>query len=146
MKKLISILLVFMLICSMVIPTACAEIEFSSHASEYFSSYGTTLSNEGNSLIKIVFTVEGTEICDELGVATFSVQKYHEDTGIWEDVTGLVSGQTREDVLTYTFSKYFQGVEDEIYRVQVTFISVIDGEVETKAYTSGAIMAKRQAD
>ena len=144
MKRMISIILVALLMLGCMAP-AYAELEISPYYSEYFSSYGTVLSNVGNCIIKIVFAADGTEICDEIGVATFQVQRYDEN-GNWEDVTGMVVGETGENVVSYTFSKYFQGVLGERYRVQVTFVSYIDGSAEYKTYTSGVITAKQNRD
>ena len=144
MKKVVSIFLAALLMTSLMLVPAYAELDVGLYNSDYFSSYGTTLSNVGNCIIKIVFAADGTEICDEIGVATFEVQKYT-GTG-WENVTGMVIGETGENVVSYTFSKYFQGVLGERYRVQVTFMSSIDGSTEFKTYTSGVITAKQNRD
>ena len=58
----------------------------------------------------------------------------------------MVIGETGENVVSYTFSKYFQGVLGERYRVQVVFVSIIDGSAEYKTYTSGVITAKQNRD
>ena len=145
MKKVVSIFLAALLMTSLMLVPAYAELDVGLYNSDYFSSYGTVLSNVGNCIIKIVFAADGTEICDEIGVATFQVQRYDEN-GNWEDVTGMVVGETGENVVSYTFSKYFQGVLGERYRVQVTFVSYIDGSAEYKTYTSGVITAKQNRD
>jgi len=85
-----------------------------------------------------VFSCGGTGVCDSLGVATYVVEK-QEDDGDWVDVTNLLSGKTTSGASSYTFSKYFNGVEGETYRVQCTFISIIGNGSETKPYTSGSI-------
>lgn len=141
MKRFVSLAFAVMLIFACTVG-AYAESELVLYNSDYFSGYGVTLSNQGSAMIKIVFSADGAEICDEIGVATFEVEKYDEGTG-WTNVSGLINGQTGSNTLSYTFSKYFQGVEDERYRVQVTFVSTIDGHSEFKTHTSGVITASR---
>jgi hypothetical protein len=99
------------------------------------------MSAPGNGRIGITFRAVGTDICNQIGVANYSVQKLHED-GHWEAVSGLLSGQTGTNVASYTFGRYFQGVAGETYRIQVTFVCVIGTGMEHKSYTSGRITAK----
>lgn len=141
MKRIALLLLSLVLLFSFTAVSACAEEAIQPRDSAYFDSYGTTMSRQGNGTLKITFSTVGTGVCSQLGVATYSVQKQFED-GRWEDVTGLLSGQTGSGVVSYTFSRYFYGVAGETYRVQVTFISAINGGLETKSYTSGKITAK----
>ena len=142
MKRFVSLAFAVMLIFACTVG-AYAESELVLYSSDYFSGYGVTLSNQGSAMIKIVFSADGAEICDEIGVATFEIEKYNEDNGAWENVSGLINGQTGSNTLSYTFSRYFQGVEDERYRVQVTFVSIIDNSAEYKTHTSGVITASR---
>ena len=137
MKNALSIALVLALLCSCMFSYALAE----TRASNYFSSYGTTMSAPGNGLIAITFKAVGTGLCNQIGVATYTVQKKN-DAGNWEDVSGLLSGQTGSNVASYTFGRYFQGVAGETYRVKVTFMCIIGTGYETKSYTSGRITAK----
>ena len=137
MKNVVSILLILTLLCSCIFSAALAE----TRASNYFSSYGTTMSAPGNGGIAITFRAVGTDICNQIGVASYHVQKQLDDGG-WEDVSGLLSGQTGTNVASYTFGRYFQGVAGETYRIQVTFICCINNGVEHKSYTSGRITAK----
>ena len=141
MKKFVSMVLAVMLLFVCTVSTY-AESELIPYNSDYFANYGVSLSNEGSAMIKIVFSADGAEICDEIGVATFLVERYDEN-GNWENVSGLINGQTGSNTLSYTFSKYFQGVEGERYRVQVTFVYIIDGHSEFKTHTSGVITASR---
>ena len=141
MKKFVSMVLAVMLLFVCTVSTY-AESELIPYNSDYFANYGVSLSNEGSAMIKIVFSADGAEICDEIGVATFLVERYDEN-GNWENVSGLINGQTGSNTLSYTFSKYFQGVEGERYRVQVTFVSIIDNSAEYKTHTSGVITASR---
>jgi len=141
MKRLLSLTLVILMAFPCMALAAQPE-EIAPYASNYFTSYGTSLGNQGNGVILITFSTTGTGICDTIGVANFWVER-RDDNGNWENVTGVVPGQTASGVVTYTFSKYFQGVPGETYRVQVVFISLRNGGGETKSYTSATIKARR---
>ena len=140
MTKFVSVILLVALLCSCTMVYANAE-ESNIRASDYFTSYGTSTSAVGGGRIAITFRAVGTDICNQIGVASYSVQKLHDD-GHWEAVTGLLSGQTGTNVASYTFGRYFQGVAGETYRIQVTFLCTINNSTETKSYTSGRITAK----
>lgn len=137
MKKVLSLMLIFTLLCPCLFAYALAE----NRASNYFSSYGTSLSAPGGGRIGITFKAVGTDICNQIGVANYMVQKKN-DAGNWEDVSGLLSGQTGSNVASYTFGRYFQGVAGETYRVKVTFLCTINNSTETKSYTSGTVTAR----
>ena len=137
MKKALSIVLILTILCSCVFSYALAE----TRASNYFTSYGTTMSAPGNGRIGITFKAVGTGICNQIGVATYQVQKLNDD-GDWVFVSSLLSGQTGTNVASYTFGRYFQGVAGETYRIQVSFLCVINNTSEIKSYTSGRITAK----
>ena len=137
MKNALSIALILTILCSCIFSFALAE----TRASNYFTSYGTTMSAPGNGLIGITFRAVGTDICNQIGVASYHVEKQLDD-GRWESVSGLLSGQTGTNVASYTFGRYFQGVAGETYRIQVTFVCCIGTGMEHKSYTSGRITAK----
>lgn len=137
MKKVFSIVLVLTLLCSCVFSSALAE----TRASNYFASYGTSMSAPGGGRIAVTFRAVGTGICNQIGVASYHVQRLN-DNGYWEDVSGLLSGQTGSNVASYSFGRYFQGVAGETYRVVVTFYCAIGDGCEHKAYTSGRVTAK----
>ena len=137
MKNVLSIMLILTLLCSCVFSYAIAE----TRASNYFTSYGTSMSAPGNGLIGITFRAVGTDICNQIGVASYHVDRLDEN-GNWVNVSGLLSGQTGTNVASYTFGRYFQGVAGETYRIQVTFLCTINNGTETKSYTSGRITAK----
>ena len=137
MKKALSIVLVLTLLCSCMFSSALAE----NRASNYFASYGTSMSAPGGGLIGVTFKAVGTTICNQIGVANYHVQWLNDD-GQWVDVSGLLSGQTGSNVASYSFGRYFQGVAGETYRVVVTFVCVIDNSMESKAYTSGRVTAR----
>ena len=137
MKKALCLVLAFTLLCSCVFSSALAE----SRASNYFASYGTSMSAPGGGRIAVTFRAVGTGICNQIGVANYSVERLDDD-GNWERVSGLLSGQTGSNVASYSFGRYFQGVAGETYRVVVTFVCVIGDGMEHKAYTSGRVTAK----
>ena len=99
------------------------------------------MSAVGSGRIAITFRAVGTDICNQIGVASYTVQRL-EDNGNWTAVSGLLSGQTGTNVASYTFGRYFQGVAGETYRIQVSFLCVINNTSEIKSYTSGRITAK----
>lgn len=137
MKNVLSLVLILTILCSCVFSYALAE----TRASNYFTSYGTTMSAPGSGRIAITFRAVGTDICNQIGVANYQVFR-QDDDGNWEAVSGLLSGQTGTNVASYTFGRYFQGVAGETYRIQVTFLCTINNSTETKSYTSGRITAK----
>ena len=137
MKNALSILLILTILCSCVFSYALAE----TRASNYFTSYGTTMSAPGSGRIGITFKAVGTGICNQIGVANYQVFRIDDD-GDWDPVSGLLSGQTGTNVASYTFGRYFQGVAGETYRIQVSFLCVINNTSEIKSYTSGRITAK----
>ena len=89
MKHALSIMLVFTILCSCVFSCAIAE----TRASNYFSSYGTSMTAVGNGRIAITFKAVGTGICNQIGVANYQVQKLNDD-GDWVFVSNPLSGQT----------------------------------------------------
>jgi len=139
MKRFVSMLLTVILLCTGMVYVAHAE-EAVPYASAYFSSYGASLTKVSSGRIKISFSATGTGICTRIGVASYMVQKLDSD-GTWDDVTGLLPGSTGTNTTTYTFSKYFNGVRGETYRVKVVFTCTLNGDSETKSYTSGRVKA-----
>ena len=140
MKLFLSSILILCLLCSSLFSFALAE-EAAARASNYFASYGTSMSAPGGGGINITFKAVGTGICNQIGVANYCVQKLNDD-GEWVYCSGTLSGQTGANVASYTFGRYFQGVAGETYRIQVTFMCIIGTSGETKSYTSGRITAK----
>ena len=137
MKNVVSILLILTLLCSCIFSAALAE----TRASNYFSSYGTSMTAVGSGRIAITFKAVGTDICNQIGVASYHVERLDDD-GNWENVSGALSGQTGTNVASYTFGRYFQGVAGETYRVKVTFCCTIGTSSEYKSYTSGTVTAR----
>jgi len=136
MKKTLSMLLILTLLSACIFSYALAE----TRASDYFTSYGTTMSAIGNGRIAITFKAVGTGLCNQIGVASYHVEK-RTDEG-WIGISGLLSGQTGTNVASYTFGRYFQGIAGETYRIQVIFCCSIGTGMEHKVYTSGSITAR----
>ena len=140
MKNVLSLFLAIALLCTSLFSSVCAE-ENAARSSNYFISYGTSMSAPGGGGINITFKAVGTDICNQIGVASYHVERLDDD-GNWENVSGALSGQTGTNVASYTFGRYFQGVAGETYRIQVTFYCAIGTGCEHKSYTCGRITAK----
>lgn len=135
MKRVISLVLMLMLLMASVSAYAVEPRD-----SEYFNSYGTSLSRLGDGKIKITFSCSSVGTASQLGVSNFSVYVY--DGSRWELISGPHSGSYGYNTSSYSFSRTFYGVPGEKYRVQVNFLSgKSNGTSETKAYTSGSIVA-----
>lgn len=138
MKRIISIVLIALMLCS-ALPVVCfADEGNNSRASDYFSSYGANLSRQSDGRIKIVFSATGNTICTQIGVATYQIQE-KDSSGDWNDFGSTQSGKTGSNVSSYTFSKYFTPNSGCQYRVKCTFTCTLNGTTEHKAYTSGTI-------
>lgn len=140
MKKIMCIVFAVIMLCSMMAVPACADEGINPRASAYFTSYGANLAKQSDGRIKVTFTAVGTGVCSQLGVATYQVYELNSSGG-WSAYTSLLAGKTGSGVTSYTFSKYFTPVAGNSYYVSCTFISAINGGVETKSYTSGVIKA-----
>lgn len=125
MKQSLSLALVICLLFGMCVPASAAVIiPDGTFSSDYFSSYGCVINDNGGHVLHITFTTTGMGICDEIGVANFYVQKYvtlEDGSHMWADVSGLIPGQTRTNAMYCTYGVNFQGVAGERYRVRATF-------------------------
>lgn len=131
---------VFALICTvMLLVVGVSACAVEPKDSNYFSSYGASLSKLGGGDIKITFSCDAPSTASQLGVSSFSVYEY--DGSRWELVSGPNSGSYGYGVSSYSFSRTFHGVAGEKYRVQATFSCVKNGTMESKSYTSGSIVA-----
>lgn len=125
MKQSLSLALVICLLFGMCVPASAAVIiPDGTFSSDYFSSYGCVINDNGGHVLHITFTTTGMGICDEIGVATFQVEKYitTEEGNYWVNITGLIPGQTRTNAMYCTYGVNFQGVAGERYRVRATFV------------------------
>ena len=138
MKRYLALILVILtMLC--VGSIAVAE-EDNTRASNYFNSYGITLSKPGSAKLNITFactSAGGT--ASQIGVSTYAVQRYDEDAGSWTAVTGWLNGTYSYNASSHSFAKTFQGVNGETYRVKCTFLCVKDGTAESKSYTSRSV-------
>ena len=142
MKKFISLMLVLMMAFIYTVPAMAAiNPPADPQDSDYFSSYGTALSDRGGHVMHITFSTVGVGLCSELGVSTYEVEKLVTDSDgnqYWTDVTGLLSGSIGYNVNAHTFGINFQGIGGETYRVKCTFFCSKTGMgSEFKYYTSG---------
>lgn len=135
MKRVFALVLSLMLLMLNVSAFAAEE-----RNSNYFSSYGTAISRLGSGDLKITFSCDAVGTASQLGVSSFSIYEY--DGSRWELVSGPHSGSYGYNVSSYSFSRTFNGVAGEKYRVQVNFLCTkSDGTSENKSYTSGSIVA-----
>lgn len=142
MKKFISLLLVLMMAFIYTVPAIAAiDPPADPQASNYFTSYGTVLSDRGGHVMHITFSTVGVGVCSELGVANYWIQKLMTDSDgnqYWVDVTGVLTGSISYNVNAHTFGINFQGIGGETYRVKCTFYCAKSGMgSEHKSYTSG---------
>lgn len=140
----ILVLALCMLIGCIVPASAAVNPPAETFSSNYFISYGAVLSDAGGHRLRVTFSTTGMGICDELGVANYSVDKLvtlDDGSQGWMVVASGLSGSTGHNVGSYTFSILFQGVAGETYRVRATFYcqkTFSDGTTgsEHKSYTS----------
>jgi hypothetical protein len=137
MKRFIAFMLALILLLCSTIAFAAADNDEQSRQSDYFVSYGMSLSAIGGGKIRATFTCTAVDYATTLGVANYVVQRKN-SSGNWEDATGWLSGKTGSNVHTYSFSKTINGTAGTTYRVKCTFICTKNGTSETKSYTSGS--------
>lgn len=137
MKRFIAILLALTLLVCSTVAFATADNDEQPRQSNYFASYGTSLTAIGSGKIRVTFSCTAVDYATTLGVVNYEVQRKN-SSGNWEDVSGWLTGQTGSNVHTYSFSKTINGTAGQTYRVKCTFICAKNGGVETKSYTSGS--------
>ena len=137
MKRYLALILVIItLIC---IGSIAMADEDDTRASNYFNSYGITLSKPGSNRINITFSCTAVGTASQIGVSSYYVQRYDEDDAHWYTVSGPYSGSYSYNASSHSFAKTFQGVAGEKYRVKCTFLCVKDGTAESKSYTSRSV-------
>lgn len=136
MKRFIAFMLALTLLLCSTIAFATADNDEQTRQSDYFVSYGMSLSAIGGGKIRATFTCTAVDYATTLGVANYVVQRKN-SSGEWVDVTGWLTGKTGSNVHTYSFSKTINGIAGQTYRVKCTFICTKNGTSETKSYTSG---------
>ena len=150
MKRMLSLVLLVCMLMGCASASAAINPPASTFASDYFISYGTTLSDNGGHVMHILFSTAGMGMCDVLGVATYRVEKLvtlDDGNTIWASVTEDLPGKTGTNVPSYSYAINFQGKAEETYRVKCTFIctkTFSDGThgTETKSHTSRSIKIK----
>lgn len=138
MKRAMALILAMVLLLC-VGAVACAESN-ETRASNYFSSYGISLSKPGSNKINITFSCScaiGT--ASQIGVSNYYVQCYDADVARWYTVSGPHNGSYSYNASSHSFAKTFQGAAGEKYRVKCTFLCTKNGTTETKSYTSGSV-------
>ena len=137
MKRYLALILVIItLIC---IGSIAMADEDNTRASNYFNSYGITLSKPGSNKINITLSCTAVGTASQIGVSTYSVQCYDEDDAHWYTVSGPHNGSYSYNASSHSFAKTFQGVAGEKYRVKCTFLCVKNGTAESKSYTSRSV-------
>lgn len=135
MKRFMALVLVCMM--TLFIGAAAQADSDDARASNYFSSYGISLSKPGSSRINITFSCSTTAgTASQIGVSNYSVQRYDNDDSEWVTVSGPHNGSYSYNASSHSFAKTFQGVSGETYRVKCTFLCTKNGTTETKSYTS----------
>lgn len=141
MKRYISVLLaIVFMFCSTVAFAATGEGD-SIQASNYFTSYGTSLAAIGNGQVEVTFSCSAVGTASELGVANYVIQQKN-SSGHWEDISGWLTGETGYNCTSYTFGILILGNPGDVYRVKCIFICTKNGSSETKSYTSGSKRAR----
>lgn len=137
MKRIMALILVMMLV--LCFGSLAMADENDTRASDYFSTYGITLSKAGSAKINITFSCSSAGgTASQIGVSNYSVQRYGDD-GYWDTVSGPHSGSYSYNSSSHSFAKTFQGVNGEKYRVKCSFLCTKNGTTETKSYTSRTI-------
>jgi hypothetical protein len=137
MKRFIALLLAMILLVCSTAAFATADNEEQPRQSNFFASYGTSLSAIGGGKIRVTFTCTAVDYATTLGVVNYEVQR-KDSSGNWEDVSGWLTGQTGSNVHTYSFSRTINGTAGQTYRVKCIFICTKNGTSEHKSYTSGS--------
>jgi hypothetical protein len=137
MKRFMAILLALTLLLCSAVAFATVDNQEPTRQSDYFASYGTSLSAIGGGKIKVTFTCSAVGTATTLGVVNYLVQR-KDSSGNWDDVSDWLTGKTGSNVHTYSFSKTINGTAGQTYRVRCIFVCAKNGGVEHKSYTSGS--------
>ena len=137
MKRYLALILV--ILAMLCIGSVALAEDDNTRASNYFNSYGITLSKPGSAKLNITFSCAAVGTASQIGVSTYSVQRYNSNTGYWEVVSGPHNGTYSYNASGHSFAKTFQGVNGETYRVRCTFLCTKNGTTETKTYTSRSV-------
>lgn len=106
------------------------------YASDYLAKYSATISAQGSGVIKISYTVMGTDTLDELGVSKIVVEKKVGSS--WIETATFTNSDypelstTNNDVCKYHI--FYNGVAGTEYRAQVT----VFGNTDYRTFTTTA--------
>ena len=140
MKRYLALLLVVLtMVCLGAVAYAEADESVGARSSNYFSTYGISLSKPGSNKIYITFSCSAVGTASQIGVSNYTIYRYDSDNGYWDLVSGPHDGSYSYNASSHSFAKTFQGVSGEKYRVKCTFLCVKNGTAETKSYTSQSI-------
>lgn len=127
-KQLVSLALAICLFIGLCCPASAAVvIPDGTFSSDYFASYGCVIGDNGGHVLHITFTTTGMGMCDEIGVASYQVEKLvtlDDGSQGWMVITGWLPGVTHTNTMYCTYGVNFQGVAGERYRVRATFVCV----------------------
>ena len=138
MKRILTLLLITVFILCLS-ATAFADEGTEPRASNYFGSYGISLSSPGSGQVNFTMNCTSEGTASQLGVSSYSVQKY--TSSGWVSVASGGSNY-KYGVSSYALSKTFNGVAGEQYRVKCTFLCTKSNATsESKTYTSRTITA-----
>lgn len=137
MKRFIAFLLALTLLLCSTVAFATADNDEQPRQSDYFASYGTSLTAIGGGKIRVTFSCTAVDYATTLGVANYIVQRKN-SSGEWVDATDWLTGKTGSNVHTYSFSKTINGTAGTTYRVRCIFTCTKNGSTEYKSYTSGS--------
>jgi len=125
-KQLVSLALAICLFIGLCcLASAAVVIPDGTFSSDYFASYGCVIGDNGGHVLHITFTTTGMGMCDEIGVASYQVEKLvtlDDGSQGWMGITGWLPGVTHTNTMYCTYGVNFQGVAGERYRVRATFI------------------------
>ena len=122
MKRFMAILLALTLLLCSAVAFATVDNQEPTRQSDYFASYGTSLSAIGGGKIKVTFTCSAVGTAETLGVVNYIVQRKN-SSGNWEYASGWLSDQRYRrsdlprDVHIYLYKeRYFRA--QELYQRQ----------------------------
>lgn len=140
MKRYLALLLVVLtMVCLGAVAYAEADESVGARSSNYFSTYGISLSKPGSNKIYITFSCSAVGTASQIGVSNYTIYRYDSDNGYWDLVSGPHDGSYSYNASSHSFAKTFQGVSGEKYRVKCTFLCTKNNTTETKSYTSQSI-------
>lgn len=102
------------------------------YSSDLFQKANAALNVNGKVLTAQVKIV-GRQRLDQVGVSSFAIQEYR--NGTWVSVKTLKSSYN-ENALTYARTLTYTGISGVKYRVRVTCVAKLDGQIDTRVRLS----------